>query len=104
MAGCMAAAAAGAGAPATTSVTGRGAPSGARRIERSTGLARRHVGVPPRADVGGAQIIAVHDIERLAAAAFGNLHAQRARLVAAFVGEPHAVVAPQTWTLGALMR
>src|SRR5580704_11024948 len=42
-------------------------------------LARRHVGVPPRADVGGAQIIAVHHIDRFAAAGLCGAHAQIAR-------------------------
>src|SRR5689334_5267361 len=67
-------------------------------------LARRHVHRPPRADVGGELVVAVHHVERNAAACFRHFDAHVARLLAALGREPGAVVAPQARTLGALMR
>src|SRR5580693_3653149 len=68
------------------------------------GLACRDVGIPPRAHVGRAQIIAVHHIDRLAGAGSGARHAHIARLFAAFRRKPHAVVTPEARAFAALMR
>src|SRR5205823_13622702 len=67
-------------------------------------LARLHVGIPPRADIGGARIIAVHDVDRLAAACLSGADAQLARLVAPFRAQPHTVVAPQARSFDSFVR
>src|SRR5262245_9476326 len=75
-----------------------------RRGFASARLARGHRGVPPRADVGSALVIAVHHIEWRAAAGLGDADADVARLLAAFGREPGAVVAPQARAFRTLVR
>src|SRR5579859_421690 len=103
--GSLAMSAAGCGARRTAAVPASGPPNVASNPDRDLpGLTRRNVGVPPWADVGGAGVIAVHHVDRDAAAGLGDADAHAARFFASVFAEPHAIVAPQARALGALVR
>src|ERR1700681_2035721 len=69
----------------------------------SSGLARGNGVVPPRTDISRLLVVAVHHIDRDAAAGFCDRNAQIARLLAAFRRQPGAVVAPEARAFGALV-
>src|SRR5688572_28930529 len=70
----------------------------------SAGLARRHIGVPPGADIAGEGVVALHYVDRDAAACFRHFVTEVTRLIATFRGKPGTIMPPQAGTFGALMR
>src|SRR5581483_895843 len=76
------------GAPTEATVRAIGRPSAAATTGSlvqlsSAGLACRDGGVPPRADVARAQVIAVHHVKRCAAAGLRDANAQVAGIFTA---------------------
>src|SRR5262249_14761914 len=69
----------------------------------STHFSNRNVVVPPRADVTGTLVIAVHDIKGRPYTRFRDINTHVTGKLAILRGEPGTIVTPQTRALGALV-